>query len=476
MKKILLALSVIIVSFGVTGCSDWLDINQNPNYPTEVNAEALLPSAIVYSTTQLGGNIELVGSFWSQHYCQYTSSNQYVTVMQNNLAYTDNFFSGGWIAIYRNALPTLNECIKAAQKQGESYDCYVYVCKVLQAFNWHILNSLYDQIAFDEGLNGLENLTPKFNTSTESYDRIVAMLAELVAANPATLQAKSDLVLAGKGKDFLFDGDMASWVKFARTVYVKMLMRKFDSNKTKIAAMITAGLLDEVSGDAKLDIYVDLPNKSNPIYESDRRQLNTNKNIRACNSLLNYLKSNGDLRYKVIYEANSGGGYTGGNYGSGGGGTTSRANLAATDPVYMASMAEAYFLIAEYYARMSQPVQAKIAYDKAVSLAFERWNLDGSTLLAVGGAYEFTSLTTEAMLKQIMTQKWIAAARCQAWDSWFDINRTGYPAHGEVLVAYSGNLDAGTYPRRFLYPKNSYDYNPNVPELVPLGTKMWWHK
>jgi len=43
------------------------------------------------------------------------------------------------------------------------------------------------------------------------------------------------------------------------------------------------------------------------------------------------------------------------------------------------------------------------------------------------------------------------------------------PSLGSVLLA-------GQYPHRYLYPKTSSDYNPNAPAVVPLSTKMWWHK
>lgn len=92
------------------------------------------------------------------------------------------------------------------------------------------------------------------------------------------------------------------------------------------------------------------------------------------------------------------------------------------------------------------------------------------------------------MLKCILTQKWIAATRCQAWDSYFDINRTGIPALGSKLPTDAGyvlgelspvvesSLAPSEFPKRMIYPKASADNNPNAPTAVAITVKQWWHK
>ena len=150
--------------------------------------------------------------------------------------------------------------------------------------------------------------------------------------------------------------------------------------------------------------------------------------------------------------------------------------------------AQCSFLKAEAYTRLSNADKAKENYNKGVTLAFERWGKDASSFIADGGAYAFNSKDQQSMLTSILTQKWIAATRCQAWDSWFDINRTGIPALGTTFPDEEGYvwgnltpcigsaLGAGEYPRRLLYPKGSSDYNTNTPPVIPLQEKQWWHK
>ena len=164
------------------------------------------------------------------------------------------------------------------------------------------------------------------------------------------------------------------------------------------------------------------------------------------------------------------------------------AKLSPTDAVYFMSAAEVAFLQAEAYARLNDAAKAKEAYDQGVSLAFERWGYSAADFVADGAPYAFNNTDLNSMLTSILTQKWIASTRCQAWDAWFDINRTGIPVlgtkhvdeegyvWGELTPCIGSALAPGEYPRRLLYPKSSSDYNPNTPSVVPLSEKQWWHK
>ena len=488
MKNLFLS-GIMILALALSSCKDFLDINQNPNNTMEVSINSILSAGHGYSTVALGYTTQLAGAFWVQHYTQNTSANQYVTLRDYNLTYSSTYLTAQWVTTYRQTIPSLRDLKAQAEKERityKEYAVYTAVSEIMEAFHWHILNSLYDRVCYAEGQQGMDNLTPEFESSRASYELILKLYEKVLEYDVEELQDYADKTFAGTGRDMIFDGDMEAWMQFANTVYLKMLMRDFTANQSKIQAVLNSpiGLLDEHSGDAKFAYFQDLPDKSNPLYEGDRRQLNSTQNIKACNSLLGYLTTKADPRRTVFYDTNSGGGYSGGAYAAGAGGATSRAKLAATDPVYFASVAEAYFLKAEAYARLNDPTKAKANYDAGVIAAFNRWNLNGDPFIETGGAYEFQTGTIEEMIEQIIIQKWVASTRCQAWDAWFDLNRTGYPrraattnvATGELLQAFSGLLDAGTYPQRFLYPKNSSDYNPNTPTAVKMNEKLWWQK
>ena len=148
--------------------------------------------------------------------------------------------------------------------------------------------------------------------------------------------------------DLVFKGDMTMWVKFAKSLKLKILMRdpNFAANKTAIQALLTEN--DLLTADCKIGVFENKENNSNPLFENDRRKLNTPQNIRASSTLALFLFQNGDPRASVFMERAVSpsavygdyvglpqGGYT---LGSSYANRTSRALLRADDPVYFMSL------------------------------------------------------------------------------------------------------------------------------------------
>lgn len=485
MKKIKRIGFLLASVLTIAACKKDLDINRDPYLPADASPELLLPSGIAYSAGKIGGDLQLIGGFWSQHYTQYNSSNQYKNIDQYLLGVGD--YNGIWTNMYAGGMKDL---YIAKQKAAESGEWQYYIASsVMLTFDYHILVDLYGQIPFTEGLQGDMGITkPTWNDGEEVNVRLIAQLDDAISK----ASQASGLESIGNA-DFLFGGDIPSWIQFAKTLKLKILMRDFDANQAAIQQLLDEGGLLET--DAKMTAFEDAENKSNPLYESDRRKLNTFLNIRASKTLLSYLQENNDPRIEIFYEPNIDGDYVGSEQGNFNAPTTeypqgyiSRARLAATDPVFFMSAAESKFLQAEAWARLGNAATAKSNYDEGVALAFSRWELNGSSFTATGGAYAFNSSSTESMIESIITQKWIAATRSQAWDSFFDQNRTGYPVvspvgsdnpeyiPGQYSISVNTSLAPGELPRRLLYPKISSDNNPNTPEVVPINTKMWWHK
>ena len=522
MKKIInyfLGLSLVAVSF--TACTNYLDINKDPNYPATASTPLLFTSGTTWSASVLGADVQLTGALWAQQYAQNNTSQQYTTIDQYNLANNSGYFTRYWASIYAGALPDLKRAISQSETEGAWN--YWLAAKVMTAFNYNMLVSLYEKIPFSQALLGDANLTPVFDDPKAVDAGIIAILDAAIAKSTSPEIA---LVATSMGnKDMLFGGDLTKWVKFAKTLKLKVLMRDFATNQAAIQALLTEG--DLLATDARLTQFVDAENKSNPLFENDRRKLNTTSNIRISETLVAYLKNFNDPRLAAFCEpatqyikpgataakdslktvpASLAPYYRGvdqGSYGDSRLSSTvfpqacsSRAVLAATDPVYFVSAVESNFLQAEAWARIGDKVKAKSFYDLGVKGAFSRWGLDGTAFVAAGGAYLFNSTDLPSMLTSILTQKWVSSTRTDSWNAFFDICRTGIPALGTQTVtdlarissmnpsyvigtlapSIGSVLIAGHFPYRFLLPKTSSDYNPNTPAVVPLDTKMWWHK
>ncbi len=485
-RNILYTLIVSSLILATTGCSDYLDINDNPNYPADATSSTLLPSAIASTAGAIGGPYQLYGAMWAQHYTQSQTANQYNTIC--NYTITNATESRMWTLPYTMSLPDLDLVIKKSAENNEWN--YWAIAKILTAFNYHILVDTYGSIPFTEALKADDGIfNPVYDDSkTVVYPGMIQMLDEVIAK--ASDLTSSELPIIAN-KDFIFAGSMKDWLSFAKSLKLKLLMRDFESNKSAIQSLLNENDLLKI--DAKMDVFMDLENKSNPLYENDRRKLNTKNNIRACVTLCDLMKEFEDPRLGDFFNPNEDGT-----------GTTgikcadrptelktaqvSIVKLEATDPVYFMSAAEVAFLKAEAYARLNDAANAKKYYDEGVTFAFDRWGKDATSFIASDGAYAFDSQNQNTMLTCILTQKWIASTRCQAWDAWFDINRTGIPVigskhvdeegyvWGQLTPAVGSSLAPGEYPRRMLYPKTSSDNNPNTPTVIPLQDKQWWHK
>jgi hypothetical protein len=507
MKKLnILSLLIIFTGFFVS-CD--LDINDDPNYLKSADNNMLLSSSIAYSAASIGGDLQLIGGFWAQHYAQNPTSNQYKSIDGYYINYAD--YNRIWTNLWAGAMQDL-KTLKSQSKADGSKNYYA-VANLLMAYDLFVLADVYGSIPFDQALRADSNVfNPEFISSDKVHIKLIPVIDESIEilnglkGTTASTTFSSYDILFGKASD-----EFGQWLAFARTLKLKVLMRDFAANKTLITTMLGEGGF--LTTDVKMAIFEDKVNGSNPLFESDRRTSNTSVNIKASTTLMTFLKANNDPRIANYYELNTDDGkylsVDQGNYDLEtpvSPGSSSVAKCSPKDPVFFMSEVESYFLQAEAYARIDNPTQAKNFYDKGVTASFARvynaasgavgsatWTADASFeskaagFLAAGGAYVFPSSGSKAaQIKAIITQKWVASSRAQAWDAFIDQNRTGYPelfpvnsvdaykdatyVPGMLVISQNSNLDAGELPRRIPYPQASVDYNSSVPKQISIGT------
>ena len=506
MRKIYL-FGIVLLSVMIHSCE--LDINEDPNYPSEVKADKFFASGLIWTSSVVGGDLQLLGGMWSQHYAQNSASNQYTGVDSYNLPNSSSYITRPWGALYAGALTDFQESVNKSESNGEWH--YWMASKIMMTYIYSILADSYGDIPFTEALNFKTYLNPRFDNAKDVNASLITMLDDALAKKA---DAENAAISSPMGNtDFIFKGDISMWTKFAKSLKLKILMRDpdFESNKTAIQALLAEG--DLLNADCKIAVFENKENSSNPLFENDRRKLNTPQNIRASSTLALFLYNNNDPRASVFMERAAvpddvygdyvglpQGGYT---LGAAYANRTSRALLKATDPVYFMSLAEIEFIKAEANVLLLNVAEAKTNYDNGVTAAFERWkfakdvndiefvfpvDFDVNEFIGPGKNYEFNQTSSETMLESIWRQKWIAAVRCQAWEAFLETNRTGYPKAGtvnsqdpayiigEFAPSMNSVLGSGEFPRRLIYPKTSSDYNNNTPAVIPIQTKLWWHK
>lgn len=477
MKKIFLLFTAISL---FTACSDEdFDINRDPDNLSAdgVGLSVEMPSGMVGLAGAQGSYYALVGGFWSQYWTQSNASNQYKNIDEYSIGTND--YQGGWSAMY-DALGDIRNVKKLALQQ-QNWKYYL-IATTLEVQASQIMADFYDQIPYTEA-NNREILTPKFNTGEEVYDLMVADMKDALSRD-----LTSSMGDAPGADDFVFNGNMSNWKAYANTLLLKLYMRQTEKRpalaQQGITELLTSGV-DFLNVDAALTQFEDAPSRSNPLYESDRRQLNTATNLRASTTLFSFLNENVDPRKAKFYEA--GVSLNQGDFNSLSAPTSfAVVHLEATTPVYFMSKEESMFLQAEALERYSGGAGAKEKYDAGVQAAFAKFGENGASFVAAGGAYEYPTAGLFAdKLKAIITQKWVSGFPGNGFEMFFEQNRTGYPAisavpqssssyvPGEFTYSVNGTT-GGIFPKRMVLPNTVKTRNPNTPALETVKVPVWW--
>ncbi|CAM3972807.1 SusD/RagB family nutrient-binding outer membrane lipoprotein [Flavobacterium antarcticum] len=477
MKKIFLLFTALSI---FTACSDEdFDINRDPDNLSAdgVALSVEMPSGMVGLAGAQGSYYALVGGFWSQYWTQSNASNQYKNIDEYSIGTND--YEGGWTAMY-DALGDIRNVKKLALQQ-ENWNYYL-IATTLEVQASQIMADFYDQIPYTEA-NNREILTPKFNTGEEVYDLMVADMKEALSKDLA-----SSLGSAPAADDFIFGGNMSNWKAYANTLLLKLYLRQSEKRPSIAQQGINelfAANADFLNTDAALVQFEDAPSRSNPLFESDRRQLNTKTNLRASTTLFSYLTQNSDPRVAKFYDA--GLALNQGDFNSLSAPTSfAVVHLEALTPVYFMSQEESLFLQAEALERYSGGAGAKAKYDAGVQAAFSKFGESGASFVAAAGAYEYpTAGTLSAKIKAIITQKWVSGFPGNGFESFFEQNRTGFPlvsavpqsspsyVSGEFAYSLNGTT-GGVFPKRMVFPANVKTRNPNCPALETVKVPVWW--
>jgi hypothetical protein len=481
--KPLLLSAVLFLTFG---CKKTLDVNVDPNNPPieQASPEVLFPSGVMSTAGRVGGDLTILGGIWSQYWTQSFASNQYKTIDTYNLTRTD--YNGAYNELFAGALNDYYLAIKIAKSKSDWR--YNLMCTIMRAYTYQVLVDLYDKVPYSEAFQGATNLQPKFD---DGYTIYVGLLKEIDDA--LAKDFSSPLTSDQKKGDFLFNGDMSQWVKFANTLKLKMYLRMVNAKPAEAQAGIAklyqngANFLTVSAGIAKFE---GTPNNSNPFYEYNVRRLNTTTNVRASKTFTSWLIANEDPRGNAYFGTLNPIGINQGDFAATAQEqpTYSNATVAAqsaTDPVWFISAAESYFMQAEALERYFGGAGAPAMYQKGLSEAFAQTGLTDSDIPA---SYAYNPAGTfDQKLEQIIVQKWASFPGSHALEGFFEQERTGYPRISPVYSTASGyiagqwvysknGVTGGNFPKRLVWPASSRDRNSNTPPEVPITAKVWWGK
>jgi hypothetical protein len=505
--KSLSVVAVVGAALLVGACDDgFTDINTNPNAPTDVPAQYLLPQAIqtTVGTGQAGAPqfgysgtwvvLEFAGLF-AQHWAkiQYTDEDMYLL--------RPGTIETMWQVAYAHSLKDWQAIIDKGQETGLVN--HEATGRTMKAFGFHVVTDVWGNVPYSQALKGDSDeqvTTPAYDTQESIYTSMAAELA--TAASMFNPNAR------GWGaEDLIYGGDMAAWARFANSLRLRLGMRMAYAapaqarQVVEAAASHGAGLITSNGQNAMLR-YLDSAPTQQPLFANAR----TRDDHAPSKTLVDYMKARNDPRLPIYPKpAASDGEFRGmqnsvesaavptlatisriGAYWRGGQGAVAAHPASATTPTQLITAAEVHFLLAEAALRgwnvsgtaqghYEAGVRASMAqYDGAMGIAIPTSAVDA--YLARTGVAWGTAPSGDN-LELIIGQKWLALYT-NGFEAYAEYRRTGYPA--EIKVGPDAALSH--VPGRIPYPDseqslNRENWNAAKAAQGNDGTytgKVWW--
>lgn len=499
MKKILL-ISAAALSLGLASCDSYLDINVNPNSPTEENIETsmLMPAIEMNIAASYGNFLRITGGYYSQHYAQLNGTGNYEDFSQFSMSATRS--SGTYTQFTQKALQNLKTVLSKSSAE-EDWGTFL-AATTLRAFVYQALVDCYGEVPFTEALDPA-NLSPKYDDGQAIYE---GLLAEIDAAL-ANVTNSSPVCT-----NFLYPSANASrWIQFANALKLRILMRmaNIKNVQTEVAALIAANNFPAADVTYK-DCWANESGHMSPFYAEEFSSAwgSQQQNVCANLSIIGTMQvkdSEGNVEYEdprlpSFFGLNPQGEYMGGISGTNYPGSTTMVNwcrpIASYDmPVHLISLAEIEFFKAEYYARYGSASDAASHYAAAIEASFATAGVSGAAENVARYPFDVTNYK-----QSIGLAKWVALSGVNPFEAWCELRRLDYPTFGTAkgtdfyrpgtgaeynVSAYVpgtlytpiqvfGEVGDNKILERFPYPESSSARNPNVPEFPGYTSPVFW--
>ncbi len=458
----------------LTSCDDYLDVNTDPNNPTAVTPDLILPVGQNYtarwmltdrSVSHLGNMImynwsESAGFSWYNDEFQYRA---------NSSTFYDNIFN----LAYTDALKQYEEL----RNLGEGFESYEAIATIMQCYTYQILVDFYGDIPFSEALLRGENTTPGYTDAQIVYDSLIERLSTSI--NLLSIAEEDPLAVLPTDDDVMYGGDLTAWKQFANTVKLRILTRESDMKPVDYIAEQLAIIATEGSGYITEDVainpgYLNESGKQSPLFEDFGADIEGTPTLSgnatcATDFILDLLTNTGDPRINFLYEEPAGG-----HLGVPQGVTVSPDEFGASQvsnigPGLLQSSEQGALIMTVAEVLFNQAELAlkgfggdpEGLYNSAVTASFSTLGIENPDAAAnayISQALENVNYAASTdKLEAIITQKWIAVNGISGEQSWFDWVRTGFPADLPVSIEVP-NL---VRPVRLSYPASELGTNSN---------------
>jgi hypothetical protein len=499
-NKILFKLMVVVLS--LSGCNKYLDVNNDPNRVTDANITPEL--LFTQAEAAVGVTMSTGNTLFLNHWVGYSAQNGTFAPQQDEITYAVNpsFCNAIWVARYE----VLFDLFLAEQKGFASGDTGVAAAAmILSAKEFQEVADLYGDAPYAEAFQVAQFPTPTFSKAQDIYKDLQLKLDSAITYFGGTLSS------AFNAADIIAGGDPTTWIKFANTLKLRLLIRQsevpgFDPSAEIAKIQANGGVLMAGESINVQPGFVNDVGKQNPFYSnfgwSPGGVVSTSSD-NANDYIISQFALNNDVRVGYFFYPVGFGGtkYAGAVYGDQIANIPTAANLSYFGPRLVGTITpsnvgdgsgaqqtqwilpsfESMFFYAEAVARGWITGSAATAYANAVTESFSWLGVPNATTVAAtymssnaNANFANAGATAESKAKFIAYQKYLAMTMVDPVEAFLDINRLNMLSADNSYISLSATQT--TVPFRLVYPQSELTTNfSNVPGDVTLyGPKLFW--
>lgn len=481
MKKVFLY-TLLFGALSVMSCKKYLDVNTDPNNPTDVPPKLLLPTTTVGVAWAAGNQLGRAASLLIQHNAGLAGNPGSFDIYE-----LDGQFDNQWnFEIYNGCVNNLRILIEKTQTTSPAYSG---IAKLQLAYAFSIATDAWGDVPYSEAGFGLKFPQPRFDSQRDIYLGApgIQSLFSLVREGLADLDKPSPLL---PGTDDLAYGGgtagVAKWKRMGNTLLLKLAMQVSnvapDTTKNVIASVIAGNnFINDNSLDFQVAFQTSVLNQ-NPIHAFDI--VNRPDEEMMSSRFLTLMRNlNDTVRLAKMYTKPNGVfvGYDNGNNvapvvrASRSRVGTYLTGTSGEAPIRMITNFQRAFILAESALLFGTAGDPDALFKEGIKASMKKVGMTDTeinTYFADNPTKVTLSGTTAEKRSQIITQKYIAWVGT-GMEAWNDYRRTGYPVL--ALAQNAKGDDPNTIPKRIPYNSDEAARNPNQPNPRPLtNVKVWW--
>jgi hypothetical protein len=466
MKKLVYITLLISFAFS-TGCKKFIDVNEDPNRPIQVQEALILSATELVVSHRLVSGAQGLAPVLAQHYMQVVALNQPVPNHGTYLL-VNSETNGDWTAVYVRALNNLRILDEKGTTNGNFN--YSGIAKILMAFTLGTATDWWGDVPYTEALQGSDQFTPKYDSQQSIYEAIQKLLDDAIT-DINKKQGKTP-----GSDDNIYKGNMDKWKRLAYTLKARYYM-----HLTKAPGFTAAAQADLVLTALQNGMIANTDDMKYTYPGGAGGEVqwywtfDPVSTLVLSSAIVDTLKTRLDPRLPImVAPAQSTGLYTGRPIGTLNVGSLQSYSLpgpffrALSAPNNIFNYSEALFLKAEATLIKSGFAAAQPIYVQAIQASMTKLGLNLTDAAVVAYLAARGTLTATNALQRIIEEKVIANfLNLENWNDW---RRTGFPALSKPPNALS------EIPRKLLYPQLEQSSNPQPQQSSKLTDRVWWDK